>query len=315
MATRKIVQHGSSSLTITLPIKWINKNKLHKGDEIQIVEEGHYLIVGGRGRKEILSKTITVSDKISCPTIMHYTAALYRAGYDHIEFAYNNAEIYNAIDKVVGSDLNGLDITENKKNFCVLESISMIDQSQFKSILKKLLFSLSEFSKDSLESIKTKNINEIKMAMTKESIINRNANFCERILTKVGYEDIDQIPFLFYIIKELENIGDEYYSICKYYLKQKKIDKKTLKLFKETNDSFTNFKNLFLKQETEKALKIEDCSKLHSEIQEKTKELYSSLEANDKDDCILHHLCSIIRRIKSCLGSLFSIMIVREEEK
>lgn len=313
MATRKIVQHGSSSLTITLPIKWIKKNHLHKGEEIQIVEEGPYLIVGGKGRKDILSKTVKISDKISRSAIMHYTAALYRAGYDKIKFFYNNAEIYDAIEKVVGADLNGLDITENKKNFCILESISTVDQSQFNNILKKLFFSLSEFSKDSFEAIKNKNINEIEIARTKENIINRNANFCERILTKVGYENIDQIPFLFYIIKELENIGDEYDNICKYYLKQKKIDKKTLRLFKEVNDVFTDFKKLFLKQEIEKSLKIEDCSKLHSQIGEKIKEVYTLLEANDEDDCILHHLCSIVRRIKSCLGSLFSIMIVEGE--
>jgi len=313
MVTRKIVQHGSSSLTVTLPRKWINNNKLHKGDEIKLTEKGSYLIVGGRGRKEKTSITIKISGKNPPSAVMHYTAGLYRAGYDHVKFIYNNVETYQAIETVTGSDLSGWNIIENKKDSCIIDSISAVDQSHFEDILKKLLYNLSEFSKDSLEAIKNKDSNSVKMAQTKERIINNNANFCERILIKDGYKDPDKIPFLFYIIKELENIGDEYNNICKYYLNSKSINHKTLKLYYDTNENLGEFKKLYLKEEIDKPLSIENASVLHTKLRDKISETYHLLEANDKDDCILHHLLSILRRTKSCLGCLFSIMIVEEQ--
>ena len=33
-------------------------------------------------------------------TVMHYTAALYRGGYDHVKFRFSKAEIYEAIEKI-----------------------------------------------------------------------------------------------------------------------------------------------------------------------------------------------------------------------
>ena len=42
---RKIVQHGCSSLTITLPFPWVRKFNLKKGDELEVEEQGHTLLV------------------------------------------------------------------------------------------------------------------------------------------------------------------------------------------------------------------------------------------------------------------------------
>ncbi len=315
MATRRIVQHGSSSLTITLPAKWVKKNHLHKGEEIKITEEGAYLLIGGRGKKDVVSKMVTIKDsKIPAVAIMHYIAALYRAGYDKVEFTYDTAEVYKAIERVTGSDLNGWDIIESKKNSCTVESISTTEQANFKNVLSKLLYNLLELSKESLSAIKDKNTKAIEMAQTKDNVINRNANFCERVLIKDGHEDPDKLPFLFYIIKELENIGDEYNDICNYYLKTKKINPKTIKLYEETNEIFAGFKRFYEKMVIDKAFSFEEASIFYGKVLETTDKAFSLLDANQEDDRILHHLLSVLRRVKSCLGCLFSIMIVEESK-
>jgi len=48
---RKIVQHGSSSLTITLPIKWVEKFGLKKGGELNVEENGPTLLISTGGRR------------------------------------------------------------------------------------------------------------------------------------------------------------------------------------------------------------------------------------------------------------------------
>ena len=45
MELRKLIQHGNSSLTISLPSKWIKNKGLKKGDQIQIIEKGETLIL------------------------------------------------------------------------------------------------------------------------------------------------------------------------------------------------------------------------------------------------------------------------------
>ena len=315
MHTRKLVKHGESSLSVTLPSKWVNNNHLKKGDEIKVDEKGTYLVIGGRGKHTKSEKIITIPDEMPTSALMHYTAALYRGGYDHVKFRFSKAEIYEAIEKVTGTDLNSWDIIENKKNSCVIDSISSVDHTQFENVLKRLLYGISELSKDSLDAIKNKNIEEIKLAQTKENTINRNANFCERILIKEGYDEPDKIPFLFYIIKELENIGDEYNSICHSYRESQQINKKTIKLYGDVNDILNQFKRLYLKEEAKKPLNIQNAAEVHSQLREKMKEGYKLLEGNQKDDCILHHLITVLRKTKSCLGCLFSIMIVEEKKK
>ena len=59
---RKIVQHGSSSLTVSIPYKWIQKYNLNKGDEINIEENGNSLILSSDNRKVQNVKKIKVDD-------------------------------------------------------------------------------------------------------------------------------------------------------------------------------------------------------------------------------------------------------------
>ncbi|MBI2136461.1 AbrB/MazE/SpoVT family DNA-binding domain-containing protein, partial [Candidatus Woesearchaeota archaeon] len=42
---RKLVQHGNTSLTVSLPKKWTDKFNLKKGDEIEIVEKDDKLFL------------------------------------------------------------------------------------------------------------------------------------------------------------------------------------------------------------------------------------------------------------------------------
>lgn len=311
MESRKLVQHGSSSLTITLPKKWLEKHHFSKGQEVKISEKGSYLIIGGKGRKEKKSKKIYIPKNMPNSAIMHYIAALYRAGYDHVEINYESAKSYNAIEKVTGSDLNGFDIIENKRKSCIIQSLSGLDTGYFENILQKLLHCISDMAKDGYESIKENNLEGVELAKTRENIINRHANFCERILTKVGYKDPDQIPFFFYIIKELENIGDEYFAIFNYFPKIKKFNSKIIQKIKDTNDILSNFKTIYEKYSSKKSKEdIEKAAELHDKLSNEIKEIHKLMELDYKEDVVLHHLATILRRLKSCLGSLFSIMLV-----
>src|SRR3989338_4453795 len=59
---RKIVQHGSSSLTITLPMNFVDKFGLKKGDEVDVEESGTTLIVATQKGVAVNKKTIKDGD-------------------------------------------------------------------------------------------------------------------------------------------------------------------------------------------------------------------------------------------------------------
>src|SRR3989338_4633091 len=84
MEQRKLIQHGPSSLTIALPIKWLKERGIKKGDSMHIGAEGNKLVLSTEEaiKLEKISIDVTNLDRTS---ILLYIQSLYRFGYNEIE--------------------------------------------------------------------------------------------------------------------------------------------------------------------------------------------------------------------------------------
>ncbi len=51
--------------------------------------------------------------------------------------------------------------------------------------------------------------------------INRYSDFCRRLLNKYGYSSQRLTPAIYYIVEQLERIGDSYRDICNHIIKNK----------------------------------------------------------------------------------------------
>jgi len=49
---KSVVLHGTSTLIISLPVKWTKKNNVHKGDKISVTENENMLYVCANGNTE-----------------------------------------------------------------------------------------------------------------------------------------------------------------------------------------------------------------------------------------------------------------------
>ena len=79
---RKIVQHGPSTLTVSLPAAWVRDYALKKGDEISVERTRSGLLLAADKERSHGKKRINVS---GFPAIIPKTiAALYKCGYDEI---------------------------------------------------------------------------------------------------------------------------------------------------------------------------------------------------------------------------------------
>ena len=68
---RKVVQHGPSSLIVSLPNEWIKKNKIKKGDNLDVNIIGKSILSGLK-----MSKAILLENLISPNILISYQEKL-----------------------------------------------------------------------------------------------------------------------------------------------------------------------------------------------------------------------------------------------
>ena len=92
---RKVIRQGHNTLTITLPLSWVQKNNITQGDELNLDEAGSTLIVTKENlRKNIKSEHINL-DKLNYYFFVKKMTSLYRQNYTKIIIEHSITEIYN----------------------------------------------------------------------------------------------------------------------------------------------------------------------------------------------------------------------------
>ena len=101
---RRVVLHGTSTLTISLPSRWVKRFDIKKGDELDVEDYGRELRVNadssGFERKMIEVGNLRRVGK-SCIT------SSYRQGYDEIELGYEDSDYLKTIRDLISKDIMG----------------------------------------------------------------------------------------------------------------------------------------------------------------------------------------------------------------
>ncbi|MFQ5474248.1 MAG: AbrB/MazE/SpoVT family DNA-binding domain-containing protein, partial [Candidatus Nanoarchaeia archaeon] len=138
---RKVVRHGPSSLTVSLPAKWAKAHNIKAGDEIDVLEEESELILSKEGRIKIKKSEIRLA-KESERYIRSYIGKLYRAGYSEITVFYDNPDCIRKIRNSVNT-LLGADILETEANRCLIKVFTLEDTNvDFDKNLVNMLITL-----------------------------------------------------------------------------------------------------------------------------------------------------------------------------
>lgn len=275
---RKVVKHGSATLTVSLPSKWAKKYGIRAGDELDIKEDmGKLLITTDKGYETI--KECNLNLDICGGISQSCIGALYKGGADSIRLTFTKQEGMQAVDNSL-RDLLGFEIMHQSNNSCIIKEISTFGQEELSSMLKRTFLLLISISNDSLDSLKQGNKELLKKIIERDVIVNKFANYCRRIMNKKGVANIKELPMTYYVVEEVENLGDEYKYLCKHILENNiKIDnKEILKIFENLNKLFSNFFLLYFKFNIEKARKlVEEKKRLTKQINK----LFKTAQAND----------------------------------
>jgi hypothetical protein len=136
---RKIVRHGPSSLTVSLPMKWAKQQGIKAGDEIEVAEKETELIISKEGftsRKVVDIRLTKESERYA----RSYLGRLYRAGYTTINVYYEQPNslihVKNAVNNLLGADIVDADTKRCVVKIFPLDEVA-IDAE--KNLVKMLL--------------------------------------------------------------------------------------------------------------------------------------------------------------------------------
>lgn len=139
---RQLVKHGSSTLMVSLPKKWIDKYSLDKGDSVEItVLEGRIII----SKKEIKKQEQEISvklEKADYEETRVLLGNLYKKGYKKIIIRYENPACIYFIQTIARS-IYGFEIIEQNEKNCVI-----------KNVINKLDINVEEITNKIINSIK-----------------------------------------------------------------------------------------------------------------------------------------------------------------
>ena len=240
---RKVIQLAGKTLVVSMPSKWVKKHNINKGDEILLEERGSKLIIGSE--KELSHEKTELNIVDLEPMVKRALGAVYKTGYDEVEVILEPKEFETA-QEVIREEFIGFEVVYQGKSRLKVKKISSIDKQEFDIMLRRTFLIINQMANESLEAVQKSDTNWLKTIAFMDKDINKYADFCRRVLNKYGYTKFRVTPPLYFIVEQLEKIGDSYEDISDYVIKNKtKPSKETLELYKEVNHFFNTFYELF----------------------------------------------------------------------
>jgi len=293
---RRIILMGGKTHVISLPLKWIKKYEIKKGQELELEEKENSILVSTESKPRLkeISLNLTNTDT---GTIIKSIVTCYQRGYNSLKITFDKTTINHKTKKEENtqriientcSQLIGFEITDQNENTIQIKDITSNSINEFKNILRRTFLMLNTFGQESHNFLKNgeteENLHE------KHINIRKYTNYCQRFLNIFGFEDktLQYTEILF----NIEEISRTYRFITK---NQPKLKKESLQLLKRTIELQDEFYKLFYKFNTTKS----------SELIKRRLELFQDIntftQKAKKDDIIF------MQRLPNILNALLSL--------
>lgn len=300
---RKVVQQGPATLMVSLPSKWAKKYNIKKGDELDIEEIPGRLILGKKVEPIVQRTSINISNQ---DTMIHrIIAAIYKAGYDEVSIRYSKSEELEKIQERIERNLVEFDIAEYKENSVIVKSISKLDSEHFNMVFRKVFFTINDIANDILDKISKNDYDSLKSIIIRDKSLDKYTDYCRRLLNKRIETEFKRPKTMYYIIEEIEIIGDMYKDLCEEIIKNKIVLSKELKsFFDEINKFLRRFSDLVFDFEMNK---VREFGEERLKLNEKADNLIRRL--NRKENKVLFLLIQIFNAIFEMKSALITEFI------
>ncbi len=293
-----MIKQGASTLTISLPASWANKNNLKNGDELNCEELDDELLL----QKQTIKKTRTINFSENSHTFIRTSIiAAYCNNYNTIICYFSNEKIYLEINQIINNYLIGFDIVKKEKNHCIIQNITEPEIKQFDTIFKKVLFGVSLFIEETESRCKEKT--DFKSHKQTIANIHQYENFCKRLITKrnpFGKKAPQFWEFLNHLVqsaRELHHLNN--------YLDNN--ENKNIKEEKQYLQTVSQYMNLLQKAYIEKnQTRILALHKLHAQKMKDSITNHSIL--NNQKNQATYHIIVTLRHLYLASNALLGLL-------
>ncbi|HME87388.1 MAG TPA: AbrB/MazE/SpoVT family DNA-binding domain-containing protein [Candidatus Nanoarchaeia archaeon] len=299
---RSVIQLAGRTLLVSLPAKWVDANGVKKGDELELVEDGHKITINTEAKSAIETATLD-ADSVG-EQIQRYVFALYKKGIDEIKINYSDPKVADMIRDTLLSETVGYEIVSQTPKSCTVKLITSGNMTEFDSLLRRTFLLLLSMSDEMVSSIKNKDFDHLTKTALLEQPNNRLTTVCRRTINKWGTESYNKVGPIYYIVEELENISDEYKHFCNNLARIKEAPNKTirpeiLEILDLTNTVMRAFYETFYKLDLKK---LELITNARKKIVPVGHDFVEHKKLTPAEFYVLHHSISIVERVYCMIG-------------
>lgn len=228
---RKVIQIANSTQLISLPRKWCKEHGILKGDELEVEEQGNKIQVSTSKVEALERAKIHFAE--ATPFLSRPLRTLYKLGYDEVEITFDNPAVLEKIQEATENML-GFEIVHHAEHSCTIRNVASAMDTEFDSILRRLMLMMVTTAKDTSETLAKKNFAQLDELLKREWINDKLTLFCERILNKKGYKDHKKLTLMYYVVCQLEHIFDDLHAMCAHAKEHEpKLQAGTIKLIRD----------------------------------------------------------------------------------
>lgn len=296
---RKLVKHGPSSYIVSLPLKWIKKHNLNKGDEVDVDETADDVVISAVRKEKFEHAEFSVDQAKEMTGEIIF--ALYKRGVDEIRVTYSNQDDFKIVRDAVSLNTNDYEIVESRQNSCTIRSIAQLS-NEFDAVLRRLFLVTLSLAEEGVKAIQESNLDALDNIMFLEKSNNKLTIFCLRYLNTSSVDNYDRLGPIYFVVELLEKIADQYKYL---YQDQRKMtgpkpSKKVIECYATINGMLRVFYECFYKM---------DIAKIR-EIKKKRDALNDFLNSECKsfksptDICLAHHAVVLLEKVFSLIDPL-----------
>ncbi|MDO8555918.1 MAG: AbrB/MazE/SpoVT family DNA-binding domain-containing protein [Nanoarchaeota archaeon] len=304
---RKVSKIGPSTLMISLPTKWVKTYNIKKGDTLDIIEEGNKLTINNNQQKQQTS--ITINAEHLNTMFNRVLGGCYKKGYETIIIQFKDHQqlisLYPQVTKK--SAWIGLEIIEQTETSITLKQISILQPEEYPNLLNRAFLFLIATADETVQATMTGNTEHLQHISERDPTQNKYCDICRRLLNKTT---ITNSNVHYYIVEQLERIGDIYRDLCKYLAEEKKNLKKSQELLKNVNSLLQAYYKLFYR------FSMQGFEQFGNNYKTLQKNIQSTINKADKQEAqALNYVALIAEAIFDMNGALLINHLHTEHEQ
>jgi phosphate uptake regulator len=260
---------GGKTHVVSLPSDWVRRYEVQKGEELELETIDNTIIISTDKKQK--KKSIETNFSTLNLMLNRSVGAIYKAGYDEAKIIFSGKDQIKEIEKVLMRTCIGFEIIEQAESYIRLRNVADVDPTSFDNSLKRLFYTIEVMGDLFCQASSKKDYQSI---IAKDDQVNKIADFCRRVLNKGENRHISKPHVTYYIVEQLERIGDVYKKIAKLCIEEKiSRTNELIKICKEVLALFILYRHIYYDFNLEK---IENFGTSFKVLQNKIKDLPTS---------------------------------------